>query len=239
MSTRGGVTVVLGAQWGDEGKGKLIDILSAEHDIVCRCQGGNNAGHTVVVDDGIQRIAHHFHLLPAGAANPRAQLLIGNGCVVHLADLFEEIDDAKRKDARLADIEERLIISPRTHIVTDLHKELDAANEHKRGKDCIGTTRKGIGPCYASKAARVGIRITDFVSYDLNHLLTKYECLYSYYNREYTTMQRQRDSDFYEAQIDRIRAMCKYDLSVFLIKSIDCGKKVLIESRNIHTGAEV
>uniref|UniRef100_A0A3P9P7J7 Adenylosuccinate synthetase n=1 Tax=Poecilia reticulata TaxID=8081 RepID=A0A3P9P7J7_POERE len=107
------VTVVLGAQWGDEGKGKVVDLLAMDADIVCRCQGGNNAGHTVVVDS----VEYDFHLLPSGVLNKKAISFIGNGVVIHLPGLFEEADKNLRKGKGLQGWEERLKISDRAHIV--------------------------------------------------------------------------------------------------------------------------
>uniref|UniRef100_A0A3B3QIK9 Adenylosuccinate synthetase n=1 Tax=Paramormyrops kingsleyae TaxID=1676925 RepID=A0A3B3QIK9_9TELE len=106
------VTVVLGAQWGDEGKGKVVDLLAQDADIVCRCQGGNNAGHTVVVD----AVEYDFHLLPSGIINPNVTAFIGNGVVIHLPGLFEEAEKNERKGKGLEGWEKRLIISDRAHI---------------------------------------------------------------------------------------------------------------------------
>uniref|UniRef100_A0A4W5ND56 Adenylosuccinate synthetase n=1 Tax=Hucho hucho TaxID=62062 RepID=A0A4W5ND56_9TELE len=106
------VTVVLGAQWGDEGKGKVVDLLAQDADIVCRCQGGNNAGHTVVVDS----VEYDFHLLPSGIINPKVTAFIGNGVVIHLPGLFEEADKNVRKGKSLVGWDKRLIISDRAHI---------------------------------------------------------------------------------------------------------------------------
>nr|ACO09234.1 Adenylosuccinate synthetase isozyme 2 [Osmerus mordax] len=109
------VAVVLGAQWGDEGKGKVVDLLAQDADIVCRCQGGNNAGHTVVVDS----VEYDFHLLPSGIINPDVTAFIGNGVVIHLPGLFEEAEKNEHKGKSLKGWEKRLIISDRAHIVFD------------------------------------------------------------------------------------------------------------------------
>nr|DBA14436.1 TPA: hypothetical protein GDO54_005408 [Pyxicephalus adspersus] len=138
------VIVVLGAQWGDEGKGKVVDLLAMDADIVCRCQGGNNAGHTVVVDGK----EYDFHLLPSGIINSKAVSLIGNGVVIHLPGLFEEAEKNEKK-------------------VCDFHQAVDGLQEVQRqaqdGKN-IGTTKKGIGPTYSSKAARTGLRVCDLLA---------------------------------------------------------------------------
>ncbi|XP_030889439.1 adenylosuccinate synthetase isozyme 1 [Leptonychotes weddellii] len=155
------VTVVLGAQWGDEGKGKVVDLLATDADIISRCQGGNNAGHTVVVDGR----EYDFHLLPSGIINTKAVSFIGNGVVVHLPGLFEEAEKNEKKG--LKDWEKRLVISDRAHLVFDFHQAVDGLQEVQRqaqeGKN-IGTTRKGIGPAYSSKAARTGLRVCDLLS---------------------------------------------------------------------------
>uniref|UniRef100_A0A8C9ZXF8 Adenylosuccinate synthetase n=1 Tax=Sander lucioperca TaxID=283035 RepID=A0A8C9ZXF8_SANLU len=150
------VTVVLGAQWGDEGKGKVVDLLAMDADIVCRCQGGNNAGHTVVVDS----VEYDFHLLPSGVLNKKAVSFIGNGVVIHLPGLFEEAEKNLQKG--LQGWEERLKISDRAHLVFNFHQAVDGIQEQQRqqqeGKN-LGTTKKGIGPAYSSKAARNGLRV--------------------------------------------------------------------------------
>uniref|UniRef100_A0A8C1UHV3 Adenylosuccinate synthetase n=1 Tax=Cyprinus carpio TaxID=7962 RepID=A0A8C1UHV3_CYPCA len=154
------VTVVLGAQWGDEGKGKVVDLLATESDVVCRCQGGNNAGHTVVVDEK----EYDFHLLPSGIISTKCTSFIGNGVVIHLPGLFEEIDKNEKKGLKGWD--KRLVISDRAHIVFDFHQAVDGLQEVQRqaqeGQN-IGTTKKGIGPTYACKASRTGLRICDLM----------------------------------------------------------------------------
>ncbi|NXF22458.1 PURA2 synthetase, partial [Rhodinocichla rosea] len=122
------VTVVLGAQWGDEGKGKVVDLLAQDADIVCRCQGGNNAGHTVVVD----AVEYDFHLLPSGIINPKVTAFIGNGVVIHLPGLFEEAEKNLKKGKGLEGWEKRLIISDRAHIVFDFHQAADGIQEQQR-----------------------------------------------------------------------------------------------------------
>uniref|UniRef100_A0A8C4L226 Adenylosuccinate synthetase n=1 Tax=Equus asinus asinus TaxID=83772 RepID=A0A8C4L226_EQUAS len=149
------VTVVLGAQWGDEGKGKVVDLLAQDADI-----GGNNAGHTVVVDS----VEYDFHLLPSGIINPNVTAFIGNGVVIHLPGLFEEAEKNVQKGKGLEGWEKRLIISDRAHIVFDFHQAADGIQEQQRqeqaGKN-LGTTKKGIGPVYSSKAARSGLRMSN------------------------------------------------------------------------------
>jgi len=146
-----GNTVVLGLQWGDEGKGKVIDLLSDKTDLVVRCQGGANAGHTVVV--GERKVV--LHLLPSGALHEGALCIIGNGVVVDPAALLHELADLGPAGEQLAG---RLHISDRAHLVMPWHKALDAATETSKGAAKVGTTLRGIGPAYGDKIARTGLR---------------------------------------------------------------------------------
>ncbi|MCJ1263524.1 hypothetical protein MMC22_003394 [Lobaria immixta] len=147
-------TVVLGGQWGDEGKGKLSDILCANAQLCCRAQGGNNAGHTIHANG----VTYNVHILPSGLVNPTCINLIGSGCVVHVPSFFEELEALEKQGLNTKD---RIFISDRAHVVFDLHQLVDGLEEIELGKGFIGTTRKGIGPTYSTKATRSGIRITD------------------------------------------------------------------------------
>ena len=148
---------VIGAQWGDEGKGKIVDLLSEEADIIARFQGGNNAGHTVVVG-GEQVI---LHLVPSGALHPGKTCVIGNGVVVDPGVLLEEI--AALRDRGYLQGEHALKLSERAHVIMPYHRALDLARENRRGTGKIGTTGRGIGPAYEDKMARVGIRVVDLL----------------------------------------------------------------------------
>lgn len=150
--------VIIGAQWGDEGKGKIVDLLSRELDVIVRFQGGNNAGHTIKVA-GEQTI---LHLIPAGILHPGKICLIGNGVVCDPSVFLTEVDELAEKGVDVAP--ERLKISKRAHLILPYHKALDVAREtYKAGKK-IGTTGRGIGPCYEDKAARVGVRAGDLTN---------------------------------------------------------------------------
>lgn len=149
------VTAVAGGHWGDEGKGKVVDALAATAGMVIRYNGGNNAGHTIVGDRGMLRL----HLVPSGICHPAVDCLIGPGVVVNPLALFEEIDALEAMDISTA----RLRISSRAHLVFPFHIEIDAATEEARGRRAHGTTRRGIWPVYADKAARVGIRAGDLL----------------------------------------------------------------------------
>jgi adenylosuccinate synthase len=148
-------TVLIGAQWGDEGKGKVIDVLTAKADWVVRYQGGNNAGHTVEIGDQ----KYVLHLAPSGILRPGVKCVIGNGLVVDPIGLAEELQDLERRGI---EIRSRLFISDRAHLVIQYHKELDGAKEARlaTGKK-IGTTKRGIGPAYSDKADRTGLRMGD------------------------------------------------------------------------------
>lgn len=147
--------VVVGTQWGDEGKGKVVDLLTAKLDLVVRFQGGNNAGHTLVVD-GKQFI---FHIIPSGILYEDKKCLIGNGLVVDPEVLLEEIENLKKTGILIGP--ERLSLSEKAHIIMPYHKAIDLAREAAKGKAKLGTTGRGIGPCYEDKVARIGVRAVD------------------------------------------------------------------------------
>ena len=147
-------TVIVGAQWGDEGKGKVIDILSKDVDFVVRYQGGNNAGHTVIKSCG----EFILHLIPSGILHPRVKCVIGNGVVVDPQALLKEVDELEAKGF---DVKGRLFVSDRAHLILPYHRIYDRLREDKKGFTKIGTTGRGIGPSYGDKAMRCGIRIAD------------------------------------------------------------------------------
>lgn len=149
--------IVVGTQWGDEGKGKVVDLLTQQAELVVRFQGGNNAGHTLVVN-GNQFI---LHLIPSGILHPGKRCLIGNGVVVDLEVLHKEINGLR--DRGLAVGPENLVLSEKAHLILPYHKHLDLAREAAKGAGSIGTTGRGIGPCYEDKVARVGIRVSDLL----------------------------------------------------------------------------
>ena len=150
--------IVLGAQWGDEGKGKMTDYLAEEAEVIVRYQGGNNAGHTVEVEDK----QYKLHLIPSGILHDEKLNVIGNGVVVDPVALFDEIEYLEKEGIRVTP--EKLVISDRAHIIMPYHKVLDKLKELARGKNDIGTTGKGIGPCYTDKFERCGIRVCDLIN---------------------------------------------------------------------------
>ena len=149
--------VIIGTQWGDEGKGKVVDLLTEKADCVVRFQGGNNAGHTLVVNNQ----KHIFHLIPSGILHSRKTCLIGNGVVIDPRVLIEEMD--RLRDQGLAVTPDNLVISRYAHIIMPYHRALDLAREKRKGKTKIGTTGRGIGPCYEDKVGRSGIRLHDLL----------------------------------------------------------------------------
>ena len=167
------VCAVLGAQWGDEGKGKIVDFLSKDADVVARFSGGNNAGHTVMNSQGTFKL----HLVPAGILWPDAICVMGNGVVVDPDALLEEISELEQRGVELAG---RLMVSERCHLVMPYHVVLDGLAEAARGTDALGTTGKGIGPAYTDKASRIGVRAADL--YDVEALLPRLENVLDYSN---------------------------------------------------------
>jgi adenylosuccinate synthase len=147
-------TVIVGAQWGDEGKGKIVDLLAQQSDIVCRYQGGPNAGHTIIVDGKTYKIRQ----IPSGAVSGRTSV-IGAGCVVDPAVLIEELDDLEARGHSTREV----YVSGNAHLIMPWHVAIDGASERRLGRLQIGTTRRGIGPAYADKAARIGIRVQDIL----------------------------------------------------------------------------
>jgi adenylosuccinate synthase len=149
-------TILVGAQWGDEGKGKIIDVLTEAAEIVVRTQGGNNAGHTVFIGNK----KYILHLIPSGILRPGKICVIGNGVVVDPVSLVEEIEELEGQGVRV----KNLCVSESCHLVLPYHRELDSQRESLKGKNKIGTTKRGIGPAYGDKAARTGLRMVDLIN---------------------------------------------------------------------------
>ena len=216
--------VLVGAQWGDEGKGKATDLLGSRVDYVVRYQGGNNARHTVVIGD--QSFA--LHLLPSGILTPTCTPVIGNGVVVDPAVLMAEIEALNERGVDTS----RLIISPDAHLITPYHVTLDKVAERFLGKARIGTTGRGIGPTYADKVARLGIRVQDL--FDENILRQKVEGSLALKNQVLVKVYNRREIDPDEivdslmAYADVLRPMV-VDTSRVLNEALDQGKVVLLE----------
>lgn len=216
--------VVVGAQWGDEGKGKATDQLGSKVDYVVKFNGGNNAGHTVVV--GGEKYA--LHLLPSGILSPGVIPVIGNGVVIDIEVLFQELDAL---EARGVDVS-RLLVSGSAHVITSTHRTVDKVTERFLGKRRIGTTGRGIGPAYADKINRVGIRIWDL--FDEKILRDKVEGALEQKNHLLVKVYNRRAVEVEEvvaellAHAERLRPMVA-DTSVELNMALDAGKTVLFE----------
>jgi len=225
----GAVTVVLGAQWGDEGKGKLVDVLSADIDICARFAGGNNAGHTLVVPIGPERVRTKFafHLLPCGLINEAVTGIIGNGVVVHLPSFFQEFDALREKGLDCAG---RLFISDRAHLVFDFHQIVDGLKEVELGGSSIGTTKKGIGPAYSAKASRSGLRVHHLFDPSFSDKFRKLvEGRYKRYGYfEYDT---EGEIERYKGLAERLRPFV-IDSVVYIHEALAAGKRILTEGAN-------
>lgn len=216
--------VLIGAQWGDEGKGKVTDFLAEQAELVVRYQGGNNAGHTVVVGDQEFKL----HLIPSGILYPEKTCIIGNGVVIDPSVLLQEMKYLAERGVST----DNLRISPRAHVIMPYHKKLDEVIEESKGSKKIGTTKRGIGPAYMDKAARVGIRMVDLLDPEefeqlleinldeKNHLFTK---VY-----EIEGFDKKAILDEYLEYANKLR---KYvaDTSVLINNALKAGKKVLFE----------
>nr|XP_039259104.1 adenylosuccinate synthetase-like [Styela clava] len=221
-------TVVLGTQWGDEGKGKIIDLLATKADIVCRAQGGNNAGHTVVVNDQ----KYYFHLLPSGLINPKCKAVIGNGCVVHVPSLFKEVESNEEKG--LTWWRENLIVSERAHLVFDFHHAVDGMQEAQKGTKKLGTTKKGIGPTYSTKAARHGIRIGELMG-NREYFAEKYRQLAMMFQKQFPDLEIDIESELlrYDELREKLRPLVK-DAVLFMheVTQSQEEKNILVEGAN-------
>ncbi|HKI77759.1 MAG TPA: adenylosuccinate synthase [Ignavibacteriaceae bacterium] len=217
------VTVLVGSQWGDEGKGKIVDILSENFEIVTRYQGGANAGHTVEIGEK----QYILHLIPSGILRENVICVIGNGVVIDPTALLEEIDLLEKNDIK---VNGRLFISHNAHLIMPYHKLLDSINE--KGENKIGTTGRGIGPCYIDKFARKGIRIVDLLNKKVleekirTNLKEKNNILEKVYDSKGLDVE-----EIIEQYLAFDKAIDKYikDVPAYLNEAIDNGKSVLLE----------
>ena len=213
---------VLGAQWGDEGKGKIVDMLTPHFSIVARYQGGHNAGHTVYAK-GTKFV---LHLIPSGILHPGVTCIIGNGVVIDPQALFKEVDELARMGI---DVDGRLRISEKAHLILPYHRELDVLSEARRGERKIGTTSRGIGPAYEDKIGRRGIRVADLLG-DRDALATEVRENVSARNRiiKETTLDWKPVYDQLLAYGERMRPWVS-DVSLLLAQQVAAGKRVMFE----------
>lgn len=219
-----GIDVVLGAQWGDEGKGKLVDILSQDYDVCARVAGGSNAGHTIVVNDK----KYKFHLLPSGILNDKATCVVGNGVVVHLPSFLNELDSLATNGINY---DGRVFLSDRAHLVFDFHQEVDGRQEDKLGRHKIGTTKKGIGPAYASKISRNGLRVGDLQ--DWPHFERRFTQLCEHQMRAHSGLEIDiaAQLQYYKSISERVSGMT-VDTIQYTNAQFTDGKRILVEGAN-------
>lgn len=218
--------IVLGAQWGDEGKGKMTDFLAESSDVIVRFQGGNNAGHTVIVGEN----EYKLHLIPSGVLYKDKLNIIGNGVVLDPKAFFEELDYLEKAGIKVSP--EQLIVSDRANVIMPYHKVLDKLKEEARGKNNIGTTGKGIGPCYTDKAERSGIRVCDLINPVVlkeklkETIVSKNDIITKVYNGEELNF-----DIIYEEYVELGKRLKSFvaDSSVRIYDAIKSGKKVLFE----------
>ena len=216
--------MILGAQWGDEGKGKIIDYLAPTVDYVVRFQGGNNAGHTVVVDG----VVHKLHLLPSGVLYPKKRIIMGNGMVIDPEVLLAELDNFETKGQKL-----NLLISERAHVIFPFHILMDGMIDEYKGTLGAGTTRRGIGPAYADKAERSGIRIVDLLNKDI--FKEKFDQLFELKKNTLQKLYRQRitlnKTAIFNTYVRYGQRLKPYvgDVSLEVNQALKAGKRILFE----------
>ncbi|MBZ0205383.1 MAG: adenylosuccinate synthase [Flavobacteriales bacterium] len=217
------VDVLLGAQWGDEGKGKVVDVVAPDYAVIARFQGGPNAGHTLIFDGK----KHVLHTIPSGVFREGVWNLVGNGVVIDPVIFLREV---KELDDAGVDVRPRLLISRRAHLILPTHRALDAASEADKGKEKIGSTLKGIGPTYMDKTGRNGLRMGDIERPDFkeryNALVAKHERLFSIYDKEVEW--RSKEEEWLNA-VEALRQFTLVDSEQWLDKQLREGRSVLAE----------
>ncbi len=219
------VDLLLGLQWGDEGKGKIVDVLTKNYDIIARFQGGPNAGHTLEFDG----IKHVLHTIPSGIFHDNAINIVGNGVVIDPVIFKKELDNLKKFDL---DIKSKLLISRKAHLILPTHRLLDAASEASKGKAKIGSTLKGIGPTYMDKTGRNGMRIGDL---ELDNwkdkyraLADKHETMIDFHNVDIQYDLKELETEFFNA-IKELKQLTFIDSEEYLYQAQKKGKKILAE----------
>jgi adenylosuccinate synthase len=219
------VDLLLGLQWGDEGKGKIVDVLTSKYDIIARFQGGPNAGHTLEFDG----IKHVLRTIPSGIFHKNAKNIIGNGVVIDPVVFHKEIEGLAKFDL---DITSKLYISRKAHLILPTHRLLDAASEASKGKAKIGSTLKGIGPTYMDKTGRNGLRVGDLELEDFKlryrALANKHESMIAFYNVDFQYNLQEMEDEFF-ASIEELKKLTFIDSEEYLNKSLKEGKTILAE----------
>ncbi len=226
----GNVCAIVGGQWGDEGKGKLVDIMAEHYDFIVRSTGGANAGHTVYVKDANneeQYKKYVFHLIPSGVLYPGTMNIIGNGCVIHIPTFFEELKFLKESGINT---EGRILISDRAHLIFEYHKMIDGIQEDRKGKNKVGTTKRGIGPAYTDKISRIGIRVDELLDFQKfeEHMRENVATLQKIYD---FTFDVETELNYYRNIIAQIKPYIA-DTALIVNNAIAEGKKILMEGAN-------
>jgi adenylosuccinate synthase len=219
------VDLLLGLQWGDEGKGKIVDVLTKNYDIIARFQGGPNAGHTLEFDG----IKHVLHTIPSGIFHKNAINVVGNGVVIDPVIFKKELDALTKFNL---DIESKLLISRKAHLILPTHRLLDAASEASKGKAKIGSTLKGIGPTYMDKTGRNGMRVGDLELSNWKEkyrsLANKHEAMIGFYDVDIQYDLAELEADFFKA-IKELKELTFIDSEEYLYQAQKSGKKILAE----------
>lgn len=219
------VDLLLGLQWGDEGKGKIVDVLTSNYNIIARFQGGPNAGHTLVFNGK----KHVLHTIPSGIFHQNATNLVGNGVVIDPVIFKKELDKLEEQDV---DYRKTLVISRKAHIILPTHRLLDAASEASKGKAKIGSTLKGIGPTYMDKTGRNGIRVGDLELNDWKEryraLANKHESMIAFYNVNVEYNLAELEKEFFEA-IEVLKSLTFIDSEEYIYQAQKAGQSILAE----------
>lgn len=219
------VDLLLGLQWGDEGKGKIVDVLTSKYDIIARFQGGPNAGHTLEFDG----IKHVLRTIPSGIFHKNSVNIIGNGVVIDPVVFQKELEGLEKFNM---DIKSRLLISRKAHLILPTHRLLDAASEASKGKAKIGSTLKGIGPTYMDKTGRNGLRVGDIELADFKEryrtLADKHEAMISFYDVDMQYNLKELEDEFFAA-IEVLKTLTFIDSEAFLNQAMKNGKSILAE----------
>ncbi|MBN8565502.1 adenylosuccinate synthase [Flavobacterium filum] len=219
------VDLLLGLQWGDEGKGKIVDVLTSKYDIIARFQGGPNAGHTLEFDG----IKHVLRTIPSGIFHANSVNIIGNGVVMDPVVFQKELEGLEKFNM---DVKSKLLISRKAHLILPTHRLLDAASEASKGKAKIGSTLKGIGPTYMDKTGRNGIRIGDIELADFKEryrsLADKHEAMISFYDVDLQYDLKEMEDEFF-ASIEVLKTLTFIDSEEYLNQAIKAGKSILCE----------